>query len=252
LLKEIVIAFQSYVEAHQFIVKNKLWKWIIGPGIVYAILVFVGIYFFMQSSNNAIDWLSRQIGLNDWLQKERNEWLSFLFVMMGIMLRLVLFFFYFSLLKYLILIMGSPVFAYLSEKTESIMEGKDLKFSFQKIRQDAWRGVKLALRNSIWQTVYMFFLILLALVPVIGWITPMIVVIVECYYYGFSMLDYSLARQKLSPPESIRFIGNHKGLAIGNGTVFYLMHFVFIVGWVVAPAYAIIAATLSIYKSKTE
>ena len=30
--------------------------------------------------------------------------------------------FYFSLFKYLILIIGSPVFAYLSEKTEAIIE----------------------------------------------------------------------------------------------------------------------------------
>lgn len=239
------------MEAHRFISKNKLWKWILVPGLVYAILVSIGIYFFGKSSNNAIDWLSDQIGLNDWLLKERNEWLSFLFVMMGIMLRLVLFFFYFSLFKYLILIIGSPVFAYLSEKTESIMEGKELKFSFRKFRQDAWRGVKLALRNSLWQTVYFIPLLMLALIPLAGWITPLIVVIVECYYYGFSMLDYSFERQKLSPSQSIRFISNHKGLAIGNGLVFYLLHFVIVIGWILAPAYAVVAATLSLYKTKS-
>lgn len=252
LLKEIVISIQSYLEAHNFIVRNRLWKWILVPGIIYAILVSVGIYFFMQSSNHVIDWLSNRIGLNDWLQEERNDWLNFFFVMMGIMLRLVLFLFYFSLFKYLVLIIGSPVFAYLSEKTESIMEGRDLSFSLKKFREDAWRSIKQALRNCLWQTVYFVAFIFMALLPLVGWIAPLVVVIVECYYYGFSMLDYSLTRQKFSPAASIRYIGNHRGLAIGNGTVFYFMHFIIIVGWVFAPAYAIIAATLSLYKSKTE
>jgi CysZ protein len=70
---------------------------------------------------------------------------------------------------------------------------------------------------------------------------------VECYYYGFSMLDYSCERHKLSPSESIAFISKHKGLAIGNGMVFYLMHVVPIIGWVLAPAYAVVAATISLY-----
>jgi len=159
--------------------------------------------------------------------------------------------FYFSLFKYLFLIIGSPVFAYLSEKTEAILEGKDFPFKFSQLMKDAVRGIKLALRNTIWQTVYLFLLLLLSFIPVAGWIAPLIALLVECYYYGFSMLDYSFERQNLSPSQSIRFISHHKGLAIGNGIVFYLIHALIIVGWVLAPAYAVIAATLSLYKSKT-
>jgi len=159
--------------------------------------------------------------------------------------------FYFSLFKYIFLIIGSPLFAYLSEKTEAIKEGKDYPFNFKQLMRDAWRGTKLALRNTLWQTVYMIALFLLSFIPVIGWITPLIVILVECYYYGFSMLDYSFERQKLSPAESIRYVSNHKGLAIGNGIVFFLMHGLIIIGWVLAPAYAVVAATLSLYKTKT-
>jgi len=80
---------------------------------------------------------------------------------------------------------------------------------------------------------------------VAGWITPLIALLVECYYYGFSMLDYSCERRRMTAAESIYYIGNHRGLAIGNGMVFYLMHILPIIGWVLAPAYAVIAATLS-------
>jgi CysZ protein len=78
LLKEIIIAIQSYFEAHNFIRKHRLWKWIIIPGVLYTLLFIVGMYFFWQSSNDAVTWLSAQIGLENWLQKQRNEWLSFL------------------------------------------------------------------------------------------------------------------------------------------------------------------------------
>jgi CysZ protein len=251
LLKEIIIAIQSYFEAHNFIRKHRLWKWIIIPGVLYTLLFIVGMYFFWQSSNDAVTWLSAQIGLENCLQKQRNEWLSFLFVMAGLILRIVLVFFYFSLFKYLFLIIGSPVFAYLSEKTESILEGKDFPLDMKQLIQDALRGIRLALRNTLWQTVYVVSLLLLSLIPLVGWITPVIALFVECYYYGSSMLDYSLERHKLTYAQSINYIGRHKGLAIGNGLMFYLMHGFIIIGWVLAPAYAVVAATLSLHKVKT-
>ena len=66
------------------------------------------------------------------------------------------------------------------------------------------------------------------------------------------MLDYSSERNNLSAMQSIQFIGRHKGLAIGNGFVFYLMHLVPIIGWLLAPSYAVIAATLSLHKARNE
>ena len=90
MLKEIIIAIQSYFRAHQFISKHKLWKWILIPGIIYTLLFAVGIYYFWISSGDAVTLLSRTMGVEAWLQKERSEWLSFLFLMIGMMLRLVL------------------------------------------------------------------------------------------------------------------------------------------------------------------
>ncbi|MFL5787811.1 MAG: EI24 domain-containing protein [Flavisolibacter sp.] len=252
MLKEIIIAIQSYIEAHNFIRKHRLWKWIIIPGIIYTLLFGIGIYFFWISSNNAVTWISKQIGLETWLQQQRSEWLSFLFVMAGMMLRLILVFFYFSLFKYLFLIIGAPVFAYLSERTSSIIEGRTFKFSMSQLFKDAWRGIKLAIRNTLWQTVYVVALVFLSLIPLVGWITPLIALFVECFYYGFSMLDYSFERNKLSPTATVAFISRHRGLAIGNGLIFYLMHGLIFIGWILAPAYAVIAATLSLHRIKNQ
>lgn len=250
MLKEIIIAFQSYREAHSFIIKNKLWKWIIIPGILYTILFLAGIYFFWVTSNTAIQFILLKSGVKGWLDRIDTGWLSFLFIFGQIMLHLVLLLFYFSLFKFLFLIIGSPVFAYLSEKTENIIEGKDFPFSFSQLLKDIFRGVRLALRNMVWQSVYLLSIFILSLIPVAGWIAPMVALFVECYYFGFSMLDYSSERNKLSYAQSIQFVGHHKGLAIGNGMGYYILHIVPVIGWLFAPSYAVIAATLSLLNAK--
>lgn len=246
MLKEIIIAIQSYYAAHKFITQHKLWKWIMIPGIIYALLFVAGIYFFWISSNTAVDFILHQSGIKAWLESMEQGWLNFFVIVGHIIIFMVLLFFYFSLFKFLFLIIGSPVFAYLSEKTESIIENKDYPFSFVQLLKDIFRAIQIALRNILWQTVYVLSIFILAFIPIIGWVAPLIAVMVECYYFGFSMLDYSSERNKLSAAESIRFIGNHKGLAIGNGLVFFIMHFIPLIGWVLAPSYAVIAATLSL------
>jgi CysZ protein len=189
-------------------------------------------------------------GVSDWMEKMQNGFLSFLLIFGQLILNLIFLLFYFSLFKYLFLIIGSPLFAYLSEKTEAMIEGKEYPFNFKQLLKDIVRGVRLALRNMLWQTVYTLSILVLSFIPVIGWVTPLLALLIECYYLGFSMLDYSCERNKLSTSQSITFIGRHKGLAIGNGIIFYLMHIVPVIGWLFAPSYAVIAATLSLYKTK--
>lgn len=252
MLKEIITSIQAYLHTHRFIIKHRLWKWILIPGFLYAVLFCSGIYLFYISSNSAIEMLLQKTGVAEWMENFQNSWLSFLLIFGQIILNLILLLFYFSLFKYLFLIIGSPLFAYLSEKTESIIEGRDYPFSFKQLMKDIVRGIRLALRNMLWQTVYTISILILSFIPVIGWVTPLLALLVECYYLGFSMLDYSCERNKLSTSQSIQFIGRHKGLAIGNGLIFYLMHLIPILGWLFAPSYAVIAATISLYKTKSE
>lgn len=251
MLKEIIIAIQSYFKAHAFISKHRLWKWILIPGILYALLFVAGIYAFFLSSSEVIDYLFTLTGLKGWMLKMEDSLFKFLFIFGQIILHIVMMLFYFSLFKYLFLIIGSPLFAYLSEKTAAIMEGRDFPFSFSQLLKDIVRGIKLALRNVLWQTVYTFSILLLSFIPLVGWFTPLMAMLVECYYLGFSMLDYSCERNKLSTQASMAFIGRHKGLAIGNGIVFYTLHWIPVLGWIIAPSYAVVAATISLYQTQS-
>ena len=81
-------------------------------------------YFFGKTANIFIEWLSLKTGLKTWLDTYGTGLLGFLFTVAGIILWLIQMLFYFSLFKYVWLIVGSPVYAYLSEKTGSIIEKK--------------------------------------------------------------------------------------------------------------------------------
>nr|MDQ6903868.1 EI24 domain-containing protein [Bacteroidota bacterium] len=134
---------------------------------------------------------------------------------------------------------------------EAILHNKTHPFGIKTYLKDVIRGIRIALRNALWQTVYTVSILFLSLIPLVGWATPVLAVFVECFYFGFSMLDYTNKRKGLSFSESIDFINRQKGLATGNGMVFYLMHTVPFAGWIFAPGYAVIAATLSMQRGKT-
>jgi CysZ protein len=250
MLKEIIISIQSYFEAHRFIIKHRLWKWIFIPGVFYSILFLIGLYFFWTSYNAATAWIFSKLGVKVWLDQMKESWLSFFFIIGQIFFHFLILLFYISIFKFVFLIIGSPIFAYLSEKTESILTGKEFPFSFSQLYVDFLRGIKIALRNMKWQTLYMIAFLFISLIPVAGWITPLIVFFIDCFYMGFSMLDYSSERNNLSASASIDLINHHKGLAIGNGMVFYSLHIIPVFGWIFAPSYAVIAATLSLHKAR--
>jgi CysZ protein len=246
LLKEIIISIQAYFKAHQFIKKHKLWLWIFLPGLVYTLLMIVSYIFFSKQATHFLEVITLKMGLKDWLQRMQSGWLGFIFTFSLMIVWVIQMLLFISIFKFLFLIVGSPVFSYLSEKTESIIQGKEFSFSFLQLLKDIFRGVKIAIRNAGWQTVYMFSIFVLSFIPIVGCFTVLIAVLIECYYYGFSMLDYSMERHKKSATESIFFIAHHKGLAVGNGLVFYCLHLIPILGWLVAPAYAVVAATISL------
>ena len=116
--------------------------------------------------------------------QSHNQLLNFIFVFTGIILWLVLMMFYFSLFKYLWLIVGSPVFAYLSEKTEAIIEERDHPFEYITTHEGYGAGychciAQYLVANGLYCIYpYSFF------VPIIGWATPILALLVECYYYG--------------------------------------------------------------------
>lgn len=100
-----------------------------------------------------------------------------------IIIWMVLLMFYFSLFKYLFLIIGSPIFAWLSEK-QIVFAWKGISFSLNQLVKDIGRAIQINLRNLLWQSVYFLTIFILAFIPLVGWIAPLIGLMVEFFISG--------------------------------------------------------------------
>ena len=250
MLKELILAIRAYFSAHRFIVQHKLWKWMIVPGILYAYLFVLGMNYFSQSSSFFIESIILKTGLKSWVDTLNNDLIGFFITMGSFWLWFTLLLFYFALFKYLFLILFAPFFAYLHLRIDAIKNETAFVFNSKAYRKLIARALLLNVTNLLWQTVYLIPIVIICTLPIIGWFTPIFTILIECYFLGAAMLDYSLASEQKNKVAAAAYVNNHKGLPIGNGLVFYLLHFIPIIGWMTAPFYSLIAAQLNTQEVK--
>ncbi len=250
MLKELILAIRAYFSAHRFIVQHKLWKWMIVPGILYAYLFVLGMNYFSQSSSFFIESIILKTGLKSWVDTLNNDLIGFFITMGSFWLWFTLLLFYFALFKYLFLILFAPFFAYLHLRIDAIKNETAFVFNSKAYRKLIARALLLNVTNLLWQTVYLIPIVIICTLPIIGWFTPIFTILIECYFLGAAMLDYNLASEQKNKVAAAAYVNNHKGLPIGNGLVFYLLHFIPIIGWMTAPFYSLIAAQLNTQEVK--
>ena len=220
------------------------------PGIIYAFLFVEGMNYFSQSSSFFIEWIILKTGLKSWIDGLSSDLIGFFITMGSFWLWFTLLLFYFALFKYLFLLLFSPFFSYLHMHIEAIQKQEEFVFNNKMYLKLLWRALRLNATNLLWQTVYLIPIVLICTLPVIGWFTPILTILMECYFFGYAMLDYGLATENKSRVAAASYVSNHKGLPIGNGLLFYILHLVPIVGWMTAPFYALIAAHLNTQEVK--
>ena len=245
--KELVLGFRTYIDAHQFIKKHKLWGYVLLPGLINLVLFILTFWIGWHYTSQLTAWFFETIGLTP--SNEEGGWLvsALNFILLFIM-RLATVMVFLTLYKYIVLILMAPVMALLSEKTEELVTGQKFPFNTMRFLRDVLRGIFIALRNLFLELLLTALLLLLAFIPLVGLLSPFLIFAVQSYYYGFSMMDYYAERHKMSISESVRFMSKHRGLAIANGALFYWILIIPVVGLLVSPSHAIIAATLAVLK----
>ena len=252
-LKDVQIGFSSYGKAIDFIFKNKLAWFFLVPIALNIILFLIGYNFISELTEQAVTLFQ--------LAWEPDSWdffgADFLAGTVNFFIWLVLRLFFFLIFAftggYIILILMSPILAYLSEKTEKIVLGTDVPFSWLQLFKDMWRGIVLAIRNFFIEIGAMVLLFFLSFVPVLGLVSTPLLFLISSYFYGFSFLDYTCERRRLKVKDSIHFVRRNKGLAIANGALFALALLIPIIGVSLSGFLAIIstvAATLAVLKKE--
>jgi CysZ protein len=244
LLKEIAIAIHAYFKAYTFVWKKQTKSvWILG--VCYAMLFTLGFYLFFTSSTHISNLLLEKTNIKNWLQSNHSL-LNFFFIVALVMFNLVLLIYYFGIFKYLYLFLLAPVCSYVSIQTSNRLYPTHLPINVKAIVRLSKHSMLVVLKNFFWQTLYTLLFLLLTLIPLVGWVIPIIALLLEFYYLGYSHLDYTLQQKKDRGSTIPAYIARHKGMAIGNGMLFYALHIIPLLGWILAPNYAMVAAPLSI------
>jgi CysZ protein len=252
MLKQIKIGLAAYGKAAKFIKINKL-SWFYLIPLAINVLLFVatmsGAGFLTEGITGwCMDYLGLEKGGEYYESVGAIIW-WFFYLIIKVVSWIILHF----VSGGIMLIILSPLLAYLSERTEQILKGNKYPFNLNLFMEDVIRGVIIATRNTILQLIFMLLLLLFSLIPVIGWVSPFFMFIIGAYYYGFSFIDYTCERRRLTIKESILFMRSNKGLAISNGTVFSAAIMIPWIGGLLAGFAAItsvVAATISVYETE--
>ncbi len=245
------IVFRSYCSANRFIRENNLWHFVYIPGIVNIILFYFSFNWFVSSIETWIKGMF-EFGCEDaylpWLCSALSKSAGLLHFFVKWFLHIAFIGLYLSIYKSILLVIYSPVLAYLVDILEKKYRGVEEPFRLEQFIRDAVRGIVLAIRGLLLEGAAVLGLFLLALIPIVNLIQPIIIWFLSAYFLGVSMLDYTLEKKGMNIKESIIYTKKNKSLAVGIGTIFQLIFLIPFLGWMIAPTYGVVAAYFAVDK----
>ncbi len=231
-------AISNYRTALQLISSLKLGVYFLIPALI-SLLVGAGlVYGIIGLGDNLGAWIGSQYPFEMgaiWFAKA-GQWIGYILISM---LAIILF-------RYIIMMFLAPFLSPLSAKVEQYYRPMDpAGWSIRQISSEIARAIRLNIRNLVRELFLTMLLLILGLIPIIGWIAGLLILIVQAYYSGFQNMDFTLERH-YNLKESVRFVKANRGLAIGNGIVFIFLLMIPVLGLLIGPPLAVVAATIGV------
>lgn len=235
-MKSIVLTIRSLLEAFDIIRDAKLKKFYFLPGLLNIGLIYILYQLSKVLSGEVFSHLETLFKL------ETYESVAFLAV--KILVACVAFLLYFFVYKALLLIILSPFLSYISERVESHTREKKFNFTLRENLHFIWRGVVISMNSFAKESVATLVFLLLSLITPLNLLSPFLIFIVQCYFIGFSFMDYTLERHGYTPREGTSFLRKNALFAVANGGIFVGILIIPIVGVFLAPLISAVSITL--------
>ena len=223
-----------------------MWLWLLYPLFLNLFIFAAGIWATSEITDVTLAYLQDLFGFDDW-SSEGSLFRTILYWILWFVFKVIYFILFAFLSGNIILILMSPALALLSEQTEKILTGTDYPFVFNRFIKETIRGIGLAIRNMLFQFAIMAVLFLVGFVPFVGALVPIALLMVSSYFYGFSFMDYYHERRQVKISESVRFMRQNKGLAVGNGLPFALLLLIPLFGNLIASFFSVITVIAGTY-----
>ena len=241
MIKGFIDGATSYIKAFRTISNLRLWGYILAPALLSIVLGVLILGSAWGISDQLGDWVISAYPFERGkaiLGKIADVFGAIFIIAIG-----------FILFKHLIMALAAPFMSFLSEKIERHIKGEpDMGgFSTAKMVEDFVRGLTIAIRNIIRELFFTLLLFLLGIIiPILSPIIAPAIFLVQAYYAGFGNMDFTLERH-FKVRDSVRFVRQYRGLALGNGTIFLLL-FLTGIGFLVALPLGTVAATTETLK----
>jgi CysZ protein len=240
MIKNILKGIQSYTGAFALISKLKLWKYFAIPiliSIVTAIIIGLSAYGLSDNIGRFI----ANIWPWDFGKDTFTSISTFIGGIVVLAIGLILY-------KHIIMALSAPFMSPVSEKIEAHLTGIERhNHRNTSFKQQLWRGVRINIRNLGKELLITLPILLLKFIPIVNIFSTVLLFVIQAYYAGFGNMDYTLERH-FKYRESINFVGRHKGIAIGNGTIFMLFLLIPIVGVILVLPMSVTASSLNTVK----
>ncbi|MEI8137306.1 MAG: EI24 domain-containing protein [Bacteroidota bacterium] len=250
-------AIGNCFKAFSVLFEKGLWPYMFVFLFVWVLLWILSIYGLFMLADDFAEKLSSYINFNSipetghWLSFARPYLLGTFTFLINLIFKFLFWFVSSTFLKYVLLMILSPVFSLLSEIADEKLTGNKYPFKFVQLLKDIVRGISINIRNMLLEYFFIFlcFIISIAFPPLIFVTTPFLLFL-GWYYVGFSLLDYTCERHKYKVSQSIQFIKNNRGRACGIGFVYsFFLALPFlpgsIIGIMFGPSIGVLGSTIS-------
>jgi CysZ protein len=241
--EQLFLAYKSYGQAFRTLDKKRLWSILVLPSVL-SLLIAIGVGILAwTTSDDILLYVNGKFQVRGFDSTVGNIF----HIVTTLAIRGLTLFMYLKLYRYLILILLSPVFVNISNVFHRLFSGEDHKMNIWSYCFCSFRGIKFAMRNFGLEILATFLLTLLAII--VFWIFPLIPILIfiaESYFFSMVLMDYGFEMRGLSMKESIIKTRSMPGIPVANGLIFNLILLIPIIGVIVGPVLAFIAAQESV------
>jgi len=245
MIKALLSGLFAYKDALPLISKLNLWKYFAVPMLI-SFITALSIGFSAYGFSDDLGGLISSLWIWEWGASTIRTISDIAGALLIIALGLIAY-------KHIVMALSAPFMSPVSEKIEAHLYANVHQHRNTSNASQLLRGLKINLRNLVWELLLSIPFLLLSLIPVVGVLATASLFLIQAYYAGFGNMDYTLERH-FSYRESINFVKAHRGFATGNGIVFMLFLLIPFVGIILVLPISVTAAsttTLQLLKKQS-
>ncbi len=215
-------SIRAYGQSFSFLRKHGLLYFLWFPLVITALVIWGGSELTKTLTETLFEALIGWMNPDNWLPEGWDFVVDVIYWLLWVLFRILLYFAFAFVGGSVVLILMSPVLTLLSEKVAEKLGHPIPGFSLPQFFRDLLRAIGLAVRNGAIQLLLSLGCFVIGFIPVVGLAAPFLLFAINAYFYGYSLMDYSMERKQLDVRESQRYVWQHKFKTLGLGAPFAL------------------------------